>query len=182
VNRFYYAKDGQLLAIGDRAGILKVSAAGVRKLYPADSSFSLFGMIETKRGGYLAIADKFMVIAYDHLFRPTRKILFDEAAIPNTIHEDLAGNIWIGTEGGLHLLSHETKLEGAVKWSALPPVFHNTALATVTINDILEDPDHTLWFGTNEGLYKLTAGGKIELYNENDGLPSRKVTSIFRDR
>ncbi|MCD4730507.1 MAG: hypothetical protein K8R74_07895, partial [Bacteroidales bacterium] len=64
------------------------------------------------------------------------------------IHQDKYGFIWIGTQYGLNLYDgYEVKI-----FTANPK--NPQSLFNNWIKDILEEPDGTMWFGTNIGISK----------------------------
>src|SRR4030095_8788105 len=46
----------------------------------------------------------------------------------------------------------------------------------------LENPDGSFWIGTYSGLMHLESSGSYQLYTEVNGLPSKKISSLFRDK
>ena len=82
------------------------------------------------------------------------------------------GTLWIGTEGG-----------GIVSYSA--GRFRTWAVPDGQSNDfvrvIAEDPDGTVWAGTDRGLLRLT-GGRFVQIDGTPSIPPISVHSIRRDR
>ncbi|MBL8113245.1 MAG: hypothetical protein JNK60_10195, partial [Acidobacteria bacterium] len=96
-----------------------------------------------------------------------------------TLFQDKAGRIWIGTYAGLNVLRPgETAVERVIpKERAL------AMLGTGFVHGLLEAPDGTLWIGTGDGglvQYDPATGGGRALA-ETAGLASRLVLGVARD-
>jgi ligand-binding sensor domain-containing protein len=86
------------------------------------------------------------------------------------IEEDQAGNLWLGTSGGLECFrdgrfTHYTTKEG---------------LANDAVWAIHESKDQSLWVGTNGGLARLK-NGKFTTYTKRDGLTHDSIKVICED-
>jgi ligand-binding sensor domain-containing protein len=55
-------------------------------------------------------------------------------------------------------------------WTTLPTPGHTQAVAI--------DPDGSVWFGTNDGLWHVTAEGGQQRFSTADGLPGDNITSL----
>jgi signal transduction histidine kinase/ligand-binding sensor domain-containing protein len=87
------------------------------------------------------------------------------------LFDDRDGNVWIGTQAGLDLLS----LKKPQHLANLPHLAHSqvNALATSTQGDI--------WAGTEDGLHHLS-NGEARTYHVHDGLPGEAVRALHIDR
>ena len=84
-------------------------------------------------------------------------------------YEDTEQNIWVGTQNGaLHFT--ETGIEKI-----------ENGLISNRIRAITQDATGSIWFGTNQGISKLT-GSKISHYTEHNGLSNDRVRSLLKDR
>jgi len=88
------------------------------------------------------------------------------------LFEDREGNLWLGvSSNGLLRMKSSA-------FSYLPgAAFRAGRIAW----SVLEDPDGTVWTGTDAGLERL-AGGTETLFTLRDGLPNDVVRTVFRDR
>jgi signal transduction histidine kinase/ligand-binding sensor domain-containing protein len=95
----------------------------------------------------------------------TVKRLGWDAYAVNALHEDRAGQVWIGTRRrGLYRLSGST-LEKIVG------VHHQ-------ISDLLEDAEGNIWVATDgAGLFKIRPGC-FKMVDESDGLPQESVVCV----
>lgn len=89
------------------------------------------------------------------------------------IYEDFEGNIWLGTYGqGLSMLKDQAF------------VFHHFQNEVIqnNIHSVYEDSNR-LWIGGVKGLMKIEKGPDPDtvIYDEESGLPSVKVTSLYKD-
>lgn len=79
----------------------------------------------------------------------------------NVVYADAEGNIWIGTrEKGLKKIASKNQLDIDVEF-----IVAEDRISLPNINDIMQQPDGTVWVGTANGLY----------YVENDHLVSRPL-------
>lgn len=114
--------------------------------------------------------------------------------------DDHAQRLWVGTENGLscfadgqwhhydarHGLTHPSiwHLHEHKNWGVLAATSHGISrwhndrftslpvLADMPIDNLATDPDGTLWVGSGQGIFKINAGGNIDLsLNKNKGLP-----------
>ena len=87
--------------------------------------------------------------------------------------QDRAGKIWVGTLGGLQVVSPEGLIPVQV-WNWHP---------RNTVNAIFEDADGTIWVGYQTlGLMKILRDGSSVWFKKADGLPDNSVRAIYRDR
>ncbi|HTJ48832.1 MAG TPA: two-component regulator propeller domain-containing protein, partial [Cyclobacteriaceae bacterium] len=84
----------------------------------------------------------------------------------NCITEDEDGNLWVGSDKGLHRIKNKTVVETLTMTDGLP---------TDIINGILIDHKKNLWLGTTAGISKFNPRTKtFKNYDINDGLISNK--------
>lgn len=91
------------------------------------------------------------------------------------IHEDLKGDMWIGTTGGgLHKLERKIVNEKSL---ATPSILHfgkKDGLVADEIFGILEDAHENLWLSTNRGIFKfdpkLPEGQRFKQFTRDHGL------------
>lgn len=96
------------------------------------------------------------------------------AGSTRAIAERRAGGYWLGTERGLF----ELDVTGATP--KLRPV---DAVAATTVWFIREDPDGTLWLGTESGTYTRAPGATAFRHLEAEwGLPHKVTWCVHRDR
>ncbi len=87
--------------------------------------------------------------------------------------EDRQGRIWAGTNVSIDVIENG-------KLVAPPAEFRQ--LGTVTTSVLHEDRSGRMWIATDaHGLYSL-AGGRLQRYSTDDGLPAARVTSIHEER
>jgi ligand-binding sensor domain-containing protein/signal transduction histidine kinase len=86
------------------------------------------------------------------------------------LHEDHAGNLWIGTGRGLSCLTGERFTNYTVKDN----------LSGNVVRAICEDHRGRLWFGTEGGLSRLENGKFVNLTASN-GLSDDTVTALYED-
>lgn len=82
------------------------------------------------------------------------------------------GTVWAGTYNqGVFRLDGNGKVQQQV---LLP------GAGQPLIRTLLADGDHTLWVGSDEGLYRLR-DGSVQHYGAEEGLPGSTVHSLYRD-
>jgi ligand-binding sensor domain-containing protein len=85
--------------------------------------------------------------------------------IIRSVFEDRDGNVWVGTESGLHRFTER-------KTTPLTDIGFSWATQTT--------PDGSVWIGTTDGLVELD-GPARRRYGPDDGLPSAFVRALFTD-
>ena len=102
---------------------------------------------------------------------------------PGQVYKDRNRRIWIGTKKGVRIMQ---PLAGINKMPAtlsyVPTSFNIAPLNNKTINDIFQDNEGNMWFGTNAGLVKLGVDGREQLITVKDGIASNIITCIYQDR
>jgi ligand-binding sensor domain-containing protein/signal transduction histidine kinase len=88
----------------------------------------------------------------------------------SAIHQDRAGLLWVGTQGGL------------ARWDGQDwQLFKATnGLASDKIAAIADDPTGALWIGTDRGLSRLR-DGRFDSFHVEDGLPGEDVSALLAD-
>jgi ligand-binding sensor domain-containing protein/signal transduction histidine kinase len=89
------------------------------------------------------------------------------------IRQTQDGYLWLGTRAGLF------RFDG-VRFTAFK-AGPDTGLDSSTIQDLLVDPDGSMWVATLGGGLAHYQGGKFHTYTVKDGLPSLDINSLFRD-
>lgn len=125
------------------------------------------------------------------------------------IMESSLGEIWVTTEGaGIYKIDgddvgHFTTADGISDNYGQRVVEVNGQIYVLTINgidvyndgsfvpidflkgkecnDMLVDNDGLIWIATEEGLARMDNSGNFEIFNEDDGFPSRQITSLQLD-
>ncbi|MEW6156673.1 MAG: two-component regulator propeller domain-containing protein [Verrucomicrobiota bacterium] len=88
-----------------------------------------------------------------------------------TIYEDRAGMVWVGTESGL------SRFEGR-KFVG----FSNTdGLLPGSVHAITQDSSGEVWIGTSNGLSRF-GNGRFHSYQRKDGLPADQIRTLLADR
>jgi signal transduction histidine kinase/ligand-binding sensor domain-containing protein/HPt (histidine-containing phosphotransfer) domain-containing protein len=87
------------------------------------------------------------------------------------ILQDRAGDIWLGTSGGL-CRRHGNQLQVWTRKDGLPEDY---------VRVLFEDHDGSLWIGTNGGLARF-AGGRLRSFGPAEGIPRERVALVARDR
>ena len=82
------------------------------------------------------------------------------------LHEDRDGNVWVGTQAGLHQFSTRR----------VTPV---TDLGVVRALEATSDG--SVWAGTYDGVVRLT-GGREHRFRQEEGGPAAAVTALHSDK
>jgi len=105
-----------------------------------------------------------------------RPPLPNRAAATGTVgppsYRDHAGDLWIGGIGdGL------TRVRGCAvtQWRA------SDILPGKTVTSIFEDPEHSLWVGTEDGLLRLSRT-TVTTLNEDDGFSDSYISNVYQDQ
>jgi ligand-binding sensor domain-containing protein/GGDEF domain-containing protein len=104
----------------------------------------------------------------------------------NALFEDSKGNLWIGTENGLNILSFKGN-----KWK-VTQIFQELgnpeSLTHNTVQAIVESDNKTIWVGTTGGgisVFDLNGGFVKSYRNLNDGKDSTKgnlINALYKDK
>ncbi|MEP6663116.1 MAG: two-component regulator propeller domain-containing protein, partial [Verrucomicrobiota bacterium] len=89
----------------------------------------------------------------------------------SALHQDRAGQIWLGTQGGLALL--ETN-----RWKIFTT---KDGLSSNLIRAIADDSEGNLWIGTERGGLNCWRDGKFTSFRQTDGFPSDNISSLYVD-
>ena len=86
------------------------------------------------------------------------------------LHEDPAGNLWIGTDSGLSCFKDGQFITNRI----------TERLAGVSIRDICEGGAGALWMATQNGLY-YCQGRRVTVFSKADGLSDNSLNALFMD-
>jgi signal transduction histidine kinase/ligand-binding sensor domain-containing protein/CheY-like chemotaxis protein len=141
----------------------------------AENKFELFDKsivniqcLTEDRHGELWGGNYSSLIRIDRVSR--RHLRYELGNTVRCIHEDKAGNFWVGTQGGGLLLFDRAK--GSWQRFADAEGLHSN-----TILRILEDKEGNLWMSTFNGLIRMEAGTKkFRNFSMSDGLQSNQFS------
>jgi ligand-binding sensor domain-containing protein/signal transduction histidine kinase len=97
----------------------------------------------------------------------------DGIAAVRRIKQAPDGYLWLATRAGLF------RFDG-VRFTIFKAGV-DTGLESSTIQDLLIDPDGSMWVATLGGGLSHYQGGRFHTYTVKDGLPSLDINSLFRD-
>jgi signal transduction histidine kinase/ligand-binding sensor domain-containing protein len=141
-------------------------------------------MIEDRRGGYWIATGGGGL----YRFRPQKDAtsqfqLYTLDANPQTsyvfaIYQDDAGKVWAGGNGGLFCLNEEN---GESEFRQIDLGVKAEEKSSMTVSNIADSPDGSLWISTNIGLFRHLPDGRTVRYNMPDA-GIWEVGHIFCDR
>jgi ligand-binding sensor domain-containing protein/two-component sensor histidine kinase len=181
VNRFVSTASGALLLTTDANGIYEFSEKKFFRPrqqlinYPIDRVIQLNDSLFIAHGGEETV----------QLFTSSYKTIATTAIGLTSLGgllRDHKKRTWLCTAAGLKLLSLPPRKNVLLQFSALPFPFNIPLLSHGMVTDMLENADGSFWIGTYSGLIHLEASGTYQLYTEMNGLPSKKISTLFRDR
>ncbi|HWC60036.1 MAG TPA: two-component regulator propeller domain-containing protein [Verrucomicrobiae bacterium] len=88
----------------------------------------------------------------------------------SAIHQDRAGRIWLGTQGGLVLFNGSDSKVFSIQ----------DGLPSPDVHAIADDAEGNIWVGTSDGLACLK-DGKITVYRKANGLPGDNISALLAD-
>jgi ligand-binding sensor domain-containing protein/signal transduction histidine kinase len=94
----------------------------------------------------------------------------------NSIYQDTAGTIWVGTDNGLHTL-RETGGDWQLEYVSLGEKQDER----FNVTRIVEGAAGVLWIGAEQGLFRRSHDGNTQHFTEKDGLPYPHVRAILKD-
>ena len=168
-----YEDSHHTLWVGGAGGLLKQSGASFVKVLGARELGGNFiiSMLETREGLWAAGTKGIMMLHPDG----TRRMYTTADGLPNNfvlaMHKDRAGNLWVGTYGGLSRLEKDrfvssprgSKEDRDWVWS------------------LFEDRENNLWVGMNGGLVRLRDDA-FRNYGRAEGLPGDDPYVVHQDR
>ena len=105
------------------------------------------------------------------LFRPAP----GSEAVPkviNAIHQDRAGRLWVGGQGGLACWRDSV-------WTNFTA---GDGLSADDVRAIADDHEGRLWIGTWGGGLNCLKDGRFTAFHKKDGLPGEDISSLYVDR
>ncbi|MGL4876068.1 MAG: ligand-binding sensor domain-containing protein [Clostridium sp.] len=99
----------------------------------------------------------------------------------NSINEDLEGNIWFGSKGGLIKYSKKNKKVRKYK----NKYYELDSLVNDSVQSVYRDREGLIWIGTYDGISVLNTKVKFEYYRkdplEENSLSSNSIGGIYED-
>ncbi|MBX2840979.1 MAG: hypothetical protein KTR26_04365, partial [Flammeovirgaceae bacterium] len=120
-----------------------------------------FIWVATQEKGVFKITENGMVI--NHFPLPYKQAL--------ELEQDHVGNVWVGTNKGISIISPQNKVLGFGPQEQLPGLI---------IKAIYEDHDKGIWIGTNKGLCRFY-NNELQVLVEKSQIPNHDVTNINED-
>jgi ligand-binding sensor domain-containing protein/signal transduction histidine kinase len=162
----YESRDGKVFA-GGPAGLFSIENGRLRP-HSAGNGLEVY-YIGAARDGSLWLSGthglRIIGNAGQDLRPPYAKSMI------NTIMEDHAGDMWLGTEGdGLYVIQNGRKTSFRAP-ASLP---NNNILA------VLEDREQNIWVGTADGLVRMSSPD-VGLLTSRDGLSDDNVSTVYCD-
>lgn len=118
--------------------------------------------IGTDKGLYSSVSNTVF-----QFFCPTKA----DAKFVTSLVADKAGNLWIGTRGGLYI-------KQAGKLSVKP--YDHALLSRTKISQIIETSDGAIWIASYQGVYRFY-NKKLIAFTRHNGLMSNHILSIAMD-
>jgi ligand-binding sensor domain-containing protein len=176
-NQFYINRQGKILTIADIKGIYELrNNKFYRQLQSASKSF--FDLVELDSvlllGGHPE-----PVTVYTKNYKLVSQ-LASSTMIVWALHQDQHKRIWVCTSEGIKLLKTDDGFKNLSLHLPAHP-FNIPALTQTETRCIFEEQDGTIWFGTVNGLLKVSPDGDVQKLTVKDGLPSDQINSIFQD-
>ena len=168
-----YEDAQQKLWVGGAGGLLTQAGGGFSAvLGPKDLGDNhINAILKDRRGVWLATGDKGMILVQTN---GSLKRFDTTNGLSNTlvraICEDRAGNLWVGTDGGVSHLENDRFVSS--------PLGMNDA--SEWIWSLFEDREGDLWVGTNSTLNRFRQDPFL-VYGRAEGLPSDQPTVIHQD-
>ena len=177
VNQFLPDAEKGMLGVADKYGIVKIGDTEVSPLGKS-TDFSLYEIIAWHQY-YITIGDRVPVRIYDR----NLKLVAGYAAkntFPRCIYKLREDKILIGTENGLRMLNMQDPLHPVLQ--SPPPPLDHPAILNNPVHAIFQDQTGYCWFGTYNGLVRISPSGIARVFTVKDGLPGNRVTCITEDK
>jgi ligand-binding sensor domain-containing protein len=115
------------------------------------------------------------LITFDDITGWQRYTLPNGASPVNALSIDKDSRVWVATGQGVHRFSANSG------WVSYTVELTDSSLPSNVINDIINDANGNVWFGTEKGLAILTPNGWSKFTRANSPLPSDNITALAID-
>lgn len=180
-NRFLPIRRGVTLITTDIAGVYELSHNKIYKPAQEVAKYPIDRLLRLNDSLYLAHGGEAQLRLLSSSYQTISTLDLGYTSL-GQIYRDSKGRVWLCSSQGLKLLSLPSKMSGSVKFSPLPAPFNIPEIEHRVVTDILENEDASFWIGTYSGLVHLESSGSYQVYTEMNGLPSKQITTLYRDK
>ncbi|HEX5653998.1 MAG TPA: two-component regulator propeller domain-containing protein [Chitinophagaceae bacterium] len=100
-----------------------------------------------------------------------------------SLAKDARNNIWICSQQGIRLLDPVQKRNEPIRYLPLPPSLQHPMISkSQSFLYMFEDADQNYWLSSMNGLIRVSANGKVQLFTTKNGLPTNLVTNLYQDK
>jgi ligand-binding sensor domain-containing protein len=178
-NSFMVTKKKSILIAADYAGVYEIRG---RKFYKPSQQLAqqpIAQLLQINDSLFFAHGGEMRFQAFSSSYKTIDSGSM-EYAFFGKLTMDSRKRIWLCTSQGLKLICYSPKNK-ALEFLPPPAPFNMPLLANGIVSDIIENPDGSFWVATYNGLVYLESSGRYQLYTEENGLPSKLITTLYRD-
>lgn len=181
VNHFLSLKNGSILLTTDDNGVYEFSKGRFYRPEQKIDGLTCGEIIQLNDSLLLGHTSNWGLQFITNDYKLFSKSVFHDLDF-SSLYKDSKNRTWVCTSKGLKLLSPTIRTHEPPHFAPLPASFNVPEITQPIVTDILEDPDGGFWIGTLQGLVRLEASGRVQVYTGKNGLPSSAVGTILRDR
>lgn len=186
-NRLWIGSDAGLNLYNPETGLITQYDLNIGSQFPERTSDIIMDISEDGRGNILVGTYNTGLFIIDLDTKETSNIIPDpdyrRSYTIRALYEDDAGNIWLGTRGGIYILDQSRNIIDHY----IPKENDNNSLSHISVQDIFEDRTGDVWISTRAGFSHVNKNRQAFSYYQSESnneryLNNAEIFAILEDR